>query len=107
MIAQRWIEKTTDTLKITKPGPERDALESELAAAVKANEEARAAHLRTTPDDRIECVHCGRWAHKGSGKPIVHANTCAERDNRAAQPIVTAAKLEKAERKQLDSLVRG
>ena len=46
MISQRWIEKTRATLEITKPGPERDALVDELAAAEKANAAARAKHLR-------------------------------------------------------------
>lgn len=107
MISQRWIEKTRATLEITKPGPERDALAAELAAAETANTDARAKHLRTTDDNRIVCVHCERWAH-ANGKPIVHANTCPERDNREAQPVLnTMLRLEKAERRQVDALVRG
>ena len=106
MISQRWIDKTRATVATTRPGPEREALEAELAAAEKANADARAKHLRTTEDNRIVCVHCERWNHPG--RPIVHSSRCPEHDNREAQPVLnTSLRLEKAERRQVDSLTRG
>ena len=109
MINQCWIEKTRDALRITRPGPDLDALEAVVAAAEKANADARAKHLRTghpAGEDVTVCIHCERWARPG--RPLVHANACPERDNREAQPILnTLLRLEKAERKAVDLLTRG
>jgi hypothetical protein len=109
MISQSWIEKRKSLLSITTPGAGRDAIAMEIEEAETSNATARAKHLRTgghvAGDDVTVCVHCERWARPG--KPVVHATRCPERDNREAQPVIGAARLDKAESKQLSLLSRG
>lgn len=109
MFTQKWITSQKSLLAMSKPGAERDALAAEIDAAERSNADARAKHLAQGGpggEDTCRCIHCERWAYPG--RPIVHSSRCPEADNREAQPARDLSlSLDKAERRQIDALVRG